>query len=711
MFVANDDLSIYCTRGDCCEFPVTHQFKQGGVVRFKVFRKKDCASVVLQRDFVVESETDTITIALTGDDTKIGEVISKPTDYWYEVELNPDTNPQTIIGYDEDGAKVFKLFPEGKDVDAEDIEVVGKKTLQELVDYALEQAKESGEFDGEKGDAFTYDDFTEEQLASLKGEKGDQGGTGVYVGETEPTDPTVSVWVNPNGDEVAEMVLTKPQTLTEAQKDQARENIGVIEYYNAAREDLGVTLGIDGATADNVTSERIFDLYDALMAQYPDKVQKKEVHNDDGSFTNYEYVISTGDYNEVVGSFNAKDDNVKKPKYLVLSGIHGYEKTAVVSTYRLFRDIVAGYNIPAHFKENCVVHFLPVGNPYSLDNNIRFNANGVDINRNFDWNWGVNVADGKNPGTAPASEQETQAVANWLNANKDAELLLDCHNMSPAKNEIVTIVGLADSEEHNKWKKIAMRGIDRVVPYWKNVIGYSNQTIFRNSASLNEGGCAAFYASEVLRIPSLSLEMSVFPTGTETARDEMGAETIAVAAEVIGNALLEFYKQYEVVDMTEVNEKLDSIFAQVNSGFRIESGNLHLAVDASDNTLKIPCTSGAKILAVAPDEETYDDIAWARNEDGTLAEPLAHAQGPVFVGAIGQMLTKLPYSAQYDSSGKVEKLQYMGYASVIKSLSTSNTKQIPNYHYCYCNNEDGFTIQCPGIKAGTYNWTAYYWND
>jgi hypothetical protein len=198
MFVINEDFSIYCTRGDYCEFPVKHQFKQGDVVRFKATRKKDCETVVIQRDFTVEVETEEITISLTGEDTKIGEVISKPTDYWYEVELNPDTHPQTIIGYDDDGAKVFKLFPEGKDVDAEDIEVVGKKTLQELVDYALEQARDSGEFDGEKGD---------------KGEKGDTGIPGVYVGTEEPTDPNVSVWVNPNGDEVSDMILATLEVL------------------------------------------------------------------------------------------------------------------------------------------------------------------------------------------------------------------------------------------------------------------------------------------------------------------------------------------------------------------------------------------------------------------------------------------------------------------------------------------------------------------
>lgn len=149
MFVVNDDYSVFCTRGDICEIPVSHSFKSGDVVRFKATRKKDCNTVVIQRDYVVESATDKITISLTGEDTKIGEVISKPTDYWYEVELNPETNPETIIGYDEDGAKIFRLFPEGKDVDADDIEVVGTKTLQELVDYALAQAKESGEFDGE----------------------------------------------------------------------------------------------------------------------------------------------------------------------------------------------------------------------------------------------------------------------------------------------------------------------------------------------------------------------------------------------------------------------------------------------------------------------------------------------------------------------------------------------------------------------------------
>lgn len=141
MFRLNDDLSIYVTRGDILFFSVSasdgaepYNFKAGDVLRIKVFEKKKVESVVLQKDFPVLEETGGVEIFLTGEDTKIGDDINKPKDYWYEVELNPYTNPQTIIGYDEDGAKVLRLFPEGADIpefvpDPEDV-----KTMDDELD-------------------------------------------------------------------------------------------------------------------------------------------------------------------------------------------------------------------------------------------------------------------------------------------------------------------------------------------------------------------------------------------------------------------------------------------------------------------------------------------------------------------------------------------------------------------------------------------------
>lgn len=125
MYTMNDDLSIYVTRGDIVAFSVSakdrisgkpHTFEPGEIVRFAVYGKKDCSNVVLQKDFPVTSVTQSVDIFLAEEDTKIGEVISKPKDYWYEVVLNPFDNPQTIIGYDDNGTKVFKLFPEGGDI-------------------------------------------------------------------------------------------------------------------------------------------------------------------------------------------------------------------------------------------------------------------------------------------------------------------------------------------------------------------------------------------------------------------------------------------------------------------------------------------------------------------------------------------------------------------------------------------------------------------
>ncbi len=125
MFVVNDDMSIYCTRGDTGSFYVqaafqgdndTYIFRKGDVVRFNVFGRKDCENVVLQKSVTVSEETERVEISLEGDDTRFGDIISKPTDYWYEVEINPDTKPQTIIGYDENGAKIFRLYPEGNGV-------------------------------------------------------------------------------------------------------------------------------------------------------------------------------------------------------------------------------------------------------------------------------------------------------------------------------------------------------------------------------------------------------------------------------------------------------------------------------------------------------------------------------------------------------------------------------------------------------------------
>lgn len=118
-----DKYLITLTRGNIKAIEVTATnpdgtdfvFQKGDVVRFKVLEKKDCQCVVLQKDVEVEEETTKVIVNLTMEETDFGEVVSKETEYWYEIDLNPETARVTLVGYDENEAKTLILYPRGED--------------------------------------------------------------------------------------------------------------------------------------------------------------------------------------------------------------------------------------------------------------------------------------------------------------------------------------------------------------------------------------------------------------------------------------------------------------------------------------------------------------------------------------------------------------------------------------------------------------------
>ena len=124
MFKIDGD-TIHLTRGDIALIEVKaknddktdYVFKKDDVVRLNVFKSKDYGHIVLTKDVKVEKESTSVDIPLTSKETTIEQLINKPKKYCYEVILNPDTNEQTIIGYDTNGEKEFWLYPEGKESD------------------------------------------------------------------------------------------------------------------------------------------------------------------------------------------------------------------------------------------------------------------------------------------------------------------------------------------------------------------------------------------------------------------------------------------------------------------------------------------------------------------------------------------------------------------------------------------------------------------
>lgn len=107
--------TIKITRGDRITLELTNKignFKVGDKIKFSIVEKNHYENVVFQKIYTVTEESSVFYLTLTGQDTKIGEIISRDKTYWYEVEYNGDT---TLIGKDDDGHKEFILRPEAAD--------------------------------------------------------------------------------------------------------------------------------------------------------------------------------------------------------------------------------------------------------------------------------------------------------------------------------------------------------------------------------------------------------------------------------------------------------------------------------------------------------------------------------------------------------------------------------------------------------------------
>lgn len=488
-------------------------------------------------------------------------------------------------------------------------------------------------------------------------------------------------------------------------------------YYSTTREEVG-------KSHNDINAEYIWGLYDALIAKYPDNVQKKEHTNDDGTFTNYEYVISTGEYS-TNGSYGMKydsDTHIKKTKFLVLNSIHGTERKTSISTYRFIRDVLSGHNVPQSFREGSIICVMPVGNPSGFDAFTRPNDTPVDINRNFDWNWiasepsqGLDYTYGE----SAASEKETQAIVNWLKSNKDADLFIDFHN-NGALNENVVIMGSPDNSVVDTAKEVAMRGVDKIIPFWRDVIKYPEKVevqwpngvleklnvIFSYSVSVPGDGIAFAYAQNVLGICSLVLETAVYYGDySDYKKDEIDAtedytyqaEPIAMGAEALGNILIEFYAQScEVTQMADIDSKMDMLLQQCHSGFRMESDTITLGKDimpesgATSFVFKIPCSNGAKMLEFYADSDT---LAAIKKTSGT--QYIASVLGNCFAEGI------------VDGSGR-----QCGYLSIMGITTYNNTDYwLLQDRSIRIDNTNGITFNVTALKDGTYHWKAYYWND
>lgn len=176
---------------------------------------------------------------------------------------------------------------------------------------------------------------------------------------------------------------------------------------------------------------KVYDLYDALMASHPEYITKTLLGTDGIGNNIYQYQFTTPEVPTVAEVYS------KKPKIVAISGVHGYEPTAIYNLFYALKQIVEHWKDDPHLEAlywgvNFIV--VPVAVPSGFDLISRHNHNDVDIARNFPANWS---AAQPNSGGSPLSQAETVILDAVMSNNKDAIYCFSHHNFhTPAGNFI-----------------------------------------------------------------------------------------------------------------------------------------------------------------------------------------------------------------------------------------------------------------------------------
>ena len=132
-----------------------------------------------------------------------------------------------------------------------------------------------------------------------------------------------------------------------------------------------------------------------------------------------------------------KGDGVPDDRYeiLWLSNIHGHERYCLTSTYWFFKNLVEKHATDEHFAflwAHCRFIVVPCVNPWGVAHAARTNANGVDLNRNYDasWTYKEDAVDG-NSSRVPneyVAEAETTLMTTLIKAHPNALFVVNRHD-------------------------------------------------------------------------------------------------------------------------------------------------------------------------------------------------------------------------------------------------------------------------------------------
>ena len=256
----------------------------------------------------------------------------------------------------------------------------------------------------------------------------------------------------------------------------------------------------------NLLPSDYYSMYDGLISKYPTMFGKHELGKDQSN----QYPIYLYQY---------KPKNYKNTIF-VTCGVHGYENYTTYIMYLFMKNLLDNSQTPlqlSNLKNNTRILLMPVCNPWGMSQSpkTRWNSRGVDLNRNFDWNWENNPIakpfTDNYKGTAPFSENESKYIKYVLD-NYNIDSAIDFHNYP-------------ERWPNNPYKYV-IYGDTKTWDIMEDLIIYlkrNNNSMSINHTSSQNDSCVNNYASSVKNIPALNTEFMKGQHGAYESKEDASA--------------------------------------------------------------------------------------------------------------------------------------------------------------------------------------------
>lgn len=241
----------------------------------------------------------------------------------------------------------------------------------------------------------------------------------------------------------------------------------------------------------------LYDAWDALVSAHSDYLEVRTLglsqppaDNDTEVYPIREIRTKVTEY---AGSYQETDADGSKvwreknqeetiPTILLLVGVHGFEKASVYATYCFIRELATRWqDDPVLTYLRCHVNFriIPVANPWGFVHNSYLNACKVNLNRAFAWHHKNNGTGREFGGSAPGAQcREATLLTDWINAHKQAALLIDFHTTGMEnKQNMVCYHNVLDGNTLAPMKQAALDHIQYIHRFYGRDYGFSPQLL------------------------------------------------------------------------------------------------------------------------------------------------------------------------------------------------------------------------------------------